>query len=86
MLHLLEGVFDLASVLDFLTSTGRTTSLASPLDMSARVHLSSGPTKRIQSEPGIRLLHTHASISIVVRPSNTGISQPFYTTFLSSSS
>lgn len=54
-----EGVFDRASMFGFLTLTGRTTSLACPLDMTARIHLSSGSTKRIHSEPGIFLQHTH---------------------------
>lgn len=48
----LEGVFDRASVFGFLTLTGRSTSLASPLDMTPRIHLSFRSTKRMQSEPG----------------------------------
>lgn len=52
----LEGVFDRASVFGSLTLTDRTTSLASPLDMTPRIHLSSKSTERIQSEPG-RGLH-----------------------------
>lgn len=76
----LEGEFDRASMSGFLTLTGRTTSLASPLDMTPRIHLSSGSTERIQSEPGRGLEQTYVSISVVPCPSNTDISQPFYAT------
>lgn len=74
----LEGEFDRASVFGFLTLTGRTTSLASPLDMTPRIHLSSGSTERIQSEPGRGLQQTYVSISVVHCPSYTDISQPFF--------
>lgn len=94
----LEGVFDRASVFGFLTLTGRATSLASPLDMTPRIHLSSGSTKRIQSEPGRGFQKTHCAPSLKHRHFSTflcyffffltvlsaGITTPLTAIFLSS--
>lgn len=75
----LEGIFDIPFVLDSLVVIGRTTTSESPLDMTARDHLSSGSTEEIQSESGRGLLQRQASISVLAVPSNTGISTaPFF--------